>query len=102
MVCNWNHTQYELEKKKVEPTQTWDDDNNVDATSTTDLCTNRVSYDVIIKVPCGEGVCEKTVTKYRTVSGPCWNVALQDQSLNLGNFNSHVSLFNVAFIRSVI
>ena len=24
MVCNWNKTQYELGKKKIEPTESWE------------------------------------------------------------------------------
>lgn len=34
MVCNWNKTQYELGKKKVEPTDSWlDNDVDPDPTS---------------------------------------------------------------------
>ena len=35
MVCNWNKTQYELGKKKVEPTDSWQENEvDLDATAT--------------------------------------------------------------------
>ena len=35
MVCNWNKTQFELGKKKVEPTDSWQENEvDLDATAT--------------------------------------------------------------------
>ena len=45
-----------------------------------DLCIQEVPYEHEIEVPCGDSTCTKTVTKYRTVSGPCWGDRAQDDA----------------------
>ena len=49
--------------------------------STPDLCIREVPYDIEIEVPCGDTTCKKTVTKNRSVSGPCWTDQAQEDSL---------------------
>ena len=46
-----------------------------------DLCIREVPYEIEIEVPCGETTCKKTVTKNRSVTGPCWADQAQEDSL---------------------